>query len=200
MQFPGDKLIRLVLVQFLLSPLILITADAINASVNNGGAGNRRLHDDDCLHSPTVGAGAEPTNGIGVDAVQPTGSQPSRQIVAKLNSHHDNGSESTSVPSGAPSAMPAASQPPTVPNEANIRANVSTARFSDGKILSRKRRYLIFPPGSSVQIGMCLCLGHMPRGFIRFTEYTSCICMCAVDGKCMEIRRASGRRARTQFN
>lgn len=166
MRLPGDKLISSVLVQFLLSPLILITGDGINENVNNGSACNAN---NSCLqascwpcHASTIEHPMS-TASVSFNVTNPnlmqTGSRTKQEIDGKFNSHHATivTPHETHDPSSA--LRKNASTHHQTPmkkraNQVDIHANVTSTVANDGsKILSRKRRYLIFPPGSSMQIG-----------------------------------------------
>lgn len=164
-EFSGRKLIIFMLVQLLLSPFILITGDSINESVHNG--------------KPPPLPSSSPVYSINAGADNPTSDQ---FIKTHASNENDNGNSILRRVEG----NIASEQRPSVGNLSfignasildqsrltNLTCNSDECEqqhhhhdktFNDGhhhdeRVLSRKRRYLIFPPGSSMQIGKSISI------------------------------------------
>lgn len=170
-EFSGRKLIIFVLLQLLLSPFILITGDSTNESVHNS------------IHSPLVYNSIPNSHVDNNPAVNDISDQfnGNKSELHAINRKF-NGGNSISIENeigtvegetfdGNLSSIEMASMlGPSRPDcntkrcarewqtHNNIFNNDTNdmANKNNEQILSRKRRYLIFPPGSSMQIGISL--------------------------------------------
>lgn len=177
--FPVRKLIIFMLLQLVLSQFILITADTLNGSANNNNnqasvpeSGEQQF--DSVLNvnakvnnaktnctvdgSLTVGIAANATqrksaNGNSILKQSEIGANKERPYDVDLSSTENtsihNQSRHTIADGGSESQR--------------TERNAETFNKEDGeRVLSRKRRYLIFPPGSSMQIGDSIFFSRAP--------------------------------------
>lgn len=172
-EFPARKLIIFVLVQLVLSPFILITADSLSGSMNSNGtpaldSGQRfgvastvtvNSIKTKCTDAVTFLTNttaemvtAKSANGNSISEQREIAANGRRPYDVNLsltgNASIHNQSERTIMASDLERM-----------NQKNGHFNKSNER-----VLSRKRRYLIFPPGSSIQIG------KITFHFIQFDE------------------------------
>lgn len=177
----GRKLIIFVLLQLLLSPFILITGDNTNERVHHHSAPAaaaastseqfRNLNDSIISNMVTMANANNITNRLIKNTIKSNAIMPQfndensilsiNEINApKQNAFDDNNLSTMNILSMADQSQLANKTCNSGQckwqqnNDADAKANEKT--FNDGhsdRVLSRKRRYLIFPPGSSMQIG-----------------------------------------------
>lgn len=172
-KFFSRKLIIFMLVQLLLSPFILITADSIPESLYNG-------HDQPPQFSSTV-VNTSIVNDILTNTVNVHAGISAQSIENETESHESNGKfndgnsiliQSEKIEMSAREQRPSDDNLSLIGNatildqsrpinigcksddgECEKRDETFHNNVHDERRLSRKRRYLIFPPGSSMQIG-----------------------------------------------
>lgn len=164
-EFSARKLIIFVLVQLVLSPFILITADSLSGSMNNNGtpaldsgqrfgvASNITVNriKTECTGAVTFLTNTTAEMVVNVTAKSANGNSISEQseIVANGGRPYD---VNLSLTGNA--SINNQSEGRIMASDSE-RMNQQNGHFnkSNERVLSRKRRYLIFPPGSSIQIG-----------------------------------------------
>lgn len=166
-EFAGRKLIILVLLQLVLSPFILITADSFSGSINNKKAS--AVHSQPRFRSASNENGNAKVNGIKTNCTvdgflmvafqanaTTQGKSASGNSISKPNVIAGNRKRPYAddlALTGNASIYNQSRR--TINANDSQRTNREDGSFNeDGeRVLSRKRRYLIFPPGSSMQIG-----------------------------------------------
>lgn len=166
-EFFARKLIIFVLLQLVLSPFILITADTLNGSLNNNGTFAPDLKRQfGCIANtsanPTANVVLGKCTGDGVLVGEP----PLNETQQKNANGNSISTQSEVVANGTRSndgLLPWIKGNATIHNQS--RETITGIEFDQfqhqddnfnmngERVLSRKRRYLIFPPGSSLQIG-----------------------------------------------
>lgn len=160
------KLIIFMLLHLVLSPFVLITADTLNEGRNNNQAAqmlNSSKQQSATASNVNANVNSVRTNCTGDDLTQSivqnsaaegksaNGNSISQQseITANGEKPYDDDLSTT----GNASIRNQSRQ--TITASDSMRAKPDDGNFNkDGeRVLSRKRRYLIFPPGSSIQIG-----------------------------------------------
>lgn len=163
-EFSGRKLFIFVLLQLLLSPFILITGDSINESVHNA------------IHPPLV-FNSHVDNDAAVNDISDQFNENKSELHAINRKFNDGNSISIVNEIGTVEGETFDGNLSSIENALMLgqsRPDCNTKRCArewrthnnifnndtndmadnnNERILSRKRRYLIFPPGSSMQIG-----------------------------------------------
>lgn len=170
--FPVRKLIIFMLAQLVLSPFVTIMADTLNESTSNNQASVPELHEQQFGSASNVNtkvnnvktnctvdgflAVATPVNATVRKSANGNSILKQREIGANEERPYDVDLSSTGNASIHNQSWKTISVAAAVAANGSQRTkrNVETFNKKNGeRVLSRKRRYLIFPPGSSMQIG-----------------------------------------------
>lgn len=170
-EFSARKLIIFVLVPLVLSPFILITADSLNGSMNNNEAsapnterqsGFSSNGNVNCVKRRCTGAVTFLTNETQEKSANGNSISQQSEIDANGGQPYD---VNLSLTGNA--SIHNQSQQTNMASDFERMEQKNGSFNKDGeRVLSRKRRYLIFPPGSSMQIGKSHSIIHI--FFARF--------------------------------
>lgn len=167
--FPARKLIIFMSLQLVLSPFILITANTLNGSIKNNQATmpdsvDQRYGltlDVNCIKTTNCTGDDYLTGNTQTNATQSKSTN--RNSILKQNEITENGKRPYDVDlsSTESASMHHQSRQTNVTSDSQrMKLDVEDLNRGGERVLSRKRRYLIFPPGSAMQIGdsiFCCC-------------------------------------------
>lgn len=159
---PSRKLFIFMSLQLVLSPFILITADTLNESIKNKQA--TLSESVDLRYGSTLDVNCiKMTNCTGddflTDNIQTTATQSksaNRNSILKQSEITENGKRPYDVDlssTGSISMHNQSRQTNATSDSRRMKLDVEDLYRGGERVLSRKRRYLIFPPGSAMQIG-----------------------------------------------
>lgn len=168
-KFSARKLIIFVLVQLVLSPFILITADSLSGSINNNGTPAQNSEQPFGFNSNVTMNTIKMvkcTDAITIltnttaktVTITPTTKRANGNSILKQSENDTNGWRPYDVNlslTGNASIHNQSERTIIASDSKRMNQNSTNFNESNERVLSRKRRYLIFPPGSSVQIGKC---------------------------------------------
>lgn len=155
-KFLGRKLIIIVLLQLLLSPFIITDGNINESNINNGNTVNSSLNPYDSsiiVHETNLTLKTTSKNDDDDDYMENGMHLSENNVDGNLILHQGEAQEQQSNGNLSSIGSTSALNQFQKINRNSVEQQQHDGEILNGKVLSRKRRYLIFPPGSSMQIG-----------------------------------------------